>query len=607
MFLFAAVGSERRLDRVYRAAESHFRELSATRWVERLSTDRGPGTLVGWDAGSTHVDVFRNDDGTSFLVRGGYIAGADTWTDEGSHSTEHPETWGEFVAVGVRREPSGLCRISGITDPAGSWPLYYGQREGLIVISNDPHFVGLALGLVELSAQVAFELFSYAHSLGHETTISGVDRLLPGERVSVGLSDPLRGAPVLEVTGRRTYVYSKPVDTPRDTEKKALEALRSAVHSIPPLRSSGYESATLQLSGGLDSRLTVAVLAEEFSGRPDVVTLDLSDEFEIDVAAEVATRLGFPHRVVQLAETDVDTLRAGWLLTGGQVSPYAAAGNILSYETARAADNGRVALVGAWPGDCLIGSYVPLVPGMSSRLLARFVVADWAVKRGKRLSDLGGGMEGKRARAIRRRAVRRLRRAALAGSGSTPAQIISYWGMFMRQPTFSYVSPAMLTAHVLPVTPVLARPYVESLLRLNAAQISGKNFYRSMIVNGFPRLSDVPNASTRRPVTAEIMRASWRPESLEDLYMRMPKFVQTLAHYTIGRLRKTHRETGGSVEHVHWAKVLDAPEWPQVVHIGETRYVAYADSDPHVRAVALGLHWTEEYLKQGLSRIGSWE
>lgn len=604
MFFAAIVGPEERLVRAREALDLHGERLVATGWSGLPAELEITGGLLAWDSAASHADLLRDPERGTLLLRAGYLASADEWDVDGRQSTERDDVWGEFAAVIVRKLSDSRIELNAFSDPAGSWPIYHARRENTLVVSNDPHFIAIALGITELSAQGVYEVLAYHHSLGVETTINGVERLFPGDRFRAVAS--VSGIEDVTIESRSVYAYSSNGASDSEIEHKALAALRNGVSSIPPLNSGRFADATVQLSGGLDSRLTAAILADVFPERPDVVTLDLSNAAELEIAREVAERLGYPHRIAHLADTNLATMRVGWLLTGGQVSPYAAAGNILSYETARRTDEGQVLLVGAWPGDCLIGSYIPLVPGMTSRILRGALVRDWAAKRGHRRTGTGEGVAGPAAKRIARTARRRLRRRLLGSSGSTAAQTISYWAMFSRQPAFSYIAPAMLTSHVLPLTPVLARPYLEQLLRLSGRQIIGKNFYRAMIAHGFPSLAGIPNASTRQPVTDERAVVPWRPSSLNDLYARLPMWVQHVAHVTLGHLRKGSSAVDGSAEAQHWSTVLAEGSDSDVVTAGDLVIYAGPGSDIHLRAVARGLRWTKDYLDEGAARLGEW-
>ncbi|MHA6694012.1 asparagine synthase-related protein [Homoserinimonas sp. A520] len=604
MFFAAVLAPGARQERARAALDFHGNRLAATGWSGSIIEEEFPGGMIAWDGDASHADLLRDSARGTLLLRAGYLAADDAWASDGRHSTERHDVWGEFAAVVVRPLPDGGCEVDAFSDPAASWPIYHARRDDSLVISNDPHFIALALGLTKLSDQGVYEVLAYHHSLGVETTIDGVERLFPGDRLSASASD--RGVERVRIESRAAYAYTSTGASTTEIKREALEGLRRGVAAIGPLQDGGFADATVQLSGGLDSRLTAAVLAEIFPERPDVVTVDLSNEKELVIAREVAARLGYPHRTAFLSDTSLATMRVGWLLTGGQVSPYAAAGNILSYETASRSADGRVLLIGAWPGDCLIGSYIPLLPGMTSRALRGLFIRDWADKRGRRRSDLGNSVSGAGADRVARAARRRLRRGVLESSGSTAAQAISFWAMFWRQPSFSYIAPAMLTSHVLPLTPVLARPYLDQLLRLRGAQIIGKNFYRTMISHGFPELAGIPNASTGHPVTDEPAVVTWKPSSVNDLYMSLPLFVQQVAHFLLGRFRRGSSAGDSSLEAVHWSAVLAEGGEVDTVPAGSITVQAGPGDDIHIRAVVRGLRWTVDYLEEGSASLARW-
>jgi hypothetical protein len=604
VFFAAVIGPEERLPRVHEALGFHGEHLRATGWSGEFDIESFAGGLIAWDGATSHGELLRSPADGTVILRGGYLAADDEWDDAGRHSTERDDVWGEFAAIVARPLAGDSTQLDAFSDPAASWPIYHGRRDDTLVVSNDPHLIGALLGLTRLSEQGVFELLAYQHSLGVETTISGIERLFPGDRLQVVATRG--GLARMEIKRRPVYEYETGPSDAAELERLALDALRDGVSDIRPLAGGAFADATIQISGGLDSRLTAAVLADVFDERPPLVTFDLSNDFEMTVAKSVAERLGYPHRTATLAEADLDTMRVGWLLTGGQVSPYAAAGNVVSYQGVPLDSRGRALIVGAWPGDCLIGSYIPLRPGMTSSLLRRAIVSNWVAHRGHDRTGPGGGVSGPRARHVARAARRRLRRRILDGSGSSAAQSISFWAMFGRQPTFSYVHPAMLTSHVLPITPVLARPYLHHLLQLTGPQIIGKNFYRAMIAHGFPSLADVPNASTGKPVTDLPAVIRWRPTSVDDLYMRLPVVVRRLVHVTLGRLRTGSRSPELSVEDDHWSSVLSAGGHSDRVELDGIVVTAGPGSDIHLRSVARGLRWTVDHLDAAAARLGPW-
>ncbi|WP_136055149.1 asparagine synthase-related protein [Microbacterium sp. K24] len=595
MFFAVSMHPAGSTERVDRAAQLHARHLSETARFGELARREFAGGSLHWDGGSSHADITDAPDGSGFLLRGGYTAGDDGWND-GRHATEDPRTWGEFTAVRVRPTADGST-VDVWADRAGSWPLYYGSAGRHAVISNDPHFIAVALGITTLSAQGSYELLAYHHAIGRETTLSGVHALVAGEALQASTGDSGTSGPHLH--RRSNLTYSRPTVSTDAT----YEALRDAVAQIGPLHDPD-RTLTLQISGGLDSRLTLGVLAEAGPGRPEAVTLDLSTPEELEVAHHVATTLGFPHRTARLDEMSLQAARSGWSLTGGQVSVHAAAGNILAYEVSAKAANGDVTLVGAWPGDCLIGSYVPVMPLMVSRFSRGWALRDWSSKRAPIWRARGVAVTGPRAKGIARAADRSLRRSVLRSPGRSAAQSISAWAMFERQPRFSYVSPAILSHDVLAVTPVLAGPYLDALLTLSPTDIIAKNYYRRMIHSRLVALRDVPNANTGAPVSPEPVLPPRLPRSRPELFGLLPASIQEF----VRRLRPANHYIGRpapTAETEFWNSLFAAQGVEARVDLDGVTVDARESGDLHVGSVALALSWSRKYLEEAYAELGA--
>lgn len=583
-----------------RTAALHSEHLATSGRFGALAARRFTGGAIYWDASSHHASLEARSDGAALLLRGGYVAGNDSWLSSGLHSTEDPTTWGEFAVIRIGFGDVG-SEVRAWADPAGSWPLYMGARGGQTVVSNDPHFVAIALGRTALSTQGAYELLAYHHVVGDETTLEGVSRLAAGRQFLATTS--ARGSVDARTVPRIAHGYSDPASS-RSVEDLAFDALRDSIADISPLNDPD-RTCTLQISGGLDSRLTLAVLAETSSARPQTVTLDLSNTSELEIAEKVATSLGFPHRVERVNQMTINAARAGWALTGGQVSVHAAAGNILAYDTAEKDKRGEVTIVGAWPGDCLIGSYVPQTAPMLSRALRRWALRDWAVKREPLWRSRGVRVTGSSVLRTRYRARRSLVRALLRSPGRTAAQSISFWAMFERQPRFSYVSPAILSCDVLAVTPVLAAPYVSALLTLSPEQIIAKNFYRAMIYRRLPALRQIPNANTASLVTDTVYLPEPLPRTRPEIFQLLPASIQSV----IRRVRPANHYLGSyaTTETDFWTELLLREGVRPIVELDGVTVDASESGDLHVASVALGLSWSQRYLQDSYAELGAWE
>lgn len=598
MFFTAVIGEAAALRRAAKAAKWHGDQLAITGWAGTVKIESFAHSFVAWDADSTHADIARDE--RSLVVTAGYVAGGPVWVSGEYPPAITPTAEGEFASVQVSTGSDSVT-LAAATDPAGSWPVYWGRTPDLIVASNDPHFVAIALGVTDIDQQAAYELAAYHHTLEHGSTFPGVRRLAPGQHMYAARdgSGPL--IPTLQ--GSTPYRYQAANGSPDEVIERAWTGLQEGVRANPALQVH-LTNATLQISGGLDSRLTLGVIADVFEARPRAVTLNLSDPVENDIAKSVSNRLGFPHELAQLESTDLATLRNGWLLTGGQVSPYAAAGNLLSYSTATRRDDGSILLVGGWPGDCLIGSYVPRRPGAAAPSMRAWFTADWRAKRAPRWSQRGIAFTGPDARRYQRRASATLRTQLREGSGCSAAQRISYWAMFSRQPAFSYISPAVLSSRVLAVTPLLSPRYLDHLMTLRGIDIYAKNFYRRLILRKLPTLADIPYAATGHPIVEDQLHPPRFPRSIDDAYTWLPAAVQNALYELIGRRRRQPTFMPSTdAETSHWCRVLDAAGVSGVIDLDGATIDARSSSDVHVRSIELALRWSREYLFEAKGAI----
>ncbi len=556
--------------------------------------------MLAWDGDSSHAIHVRSSAGAE-LVLSGRVESSRQFLrqqlDARASSFKADAITGEFSGVAVWVGDGGGAVVRGFSDRVACGPLYFGEKDGRAVVSNDPQFVGIALGVGRLSEVGAYELLTYNHSLGSETTIEGVFRLFPGEKVD------------FVVDGRRSIRASVEGSNPiryrtreMGDDEHMVETYKVLVDGVRhnKVLSDNRDTSSLGISGGLDSRLTLAAVAEALGANGRALTLDLSDERETSIGGEVARILGFEHETVSLERSGVETLRAGWLLTGGQVSAHAAAGNVLFYEVAGAPETQPCVIVGAWPGDCLIGSYVPIARSMIKRRWTTIGVRAWSRNRGRQwISTEAGEFRGRAVRALIRQSRARLRLSVMASSGSTAAQKISHWAMFRRQPAFSYVAPSVLCSDVLSVTPVLAPKYLDHLMELGAEDILGKNYYRRLLYSQIPALRDVPLAVTGEPVSIARKRPGLVPTAF-DLFAVAPPLLRNWARLLYRRV-----VVGETALTAHWSSLL-IHEFGSVrkLEFGNVTFDFSKARDTQVLGNALSLWWTQLYLAEAKGTLG---
>jgi hypothetical protein len=385
---------------------------------------------------------------------------------------------------------------------------------------------------------------------------------------------------------------------------EAYEALLAGIRANPVLREGNLDHVSVEISGGLDSRLTAGTLAEVFGEIPLMITLDIADSHEVEIAGEVARQLGADHRIGKITDGDEASLRTGWLLTSGQVSTYKAADNIVAYKAATSGQNdGQQIVVGGWRGDSLIGSFVPLRSFITWRCMGRILGDDYARKRGRDWlrSELSGTSALKVARNSRRKVVDDLRRT----SGFSAAHRITYWAQFVRQPAFNSISPARLTSNVLEVTPLISQEYVNVLMGLTGKQLLGKNFYRAMITQRLPDLAAISNVHTGIPVNAEYVRTRVFPNSFREAYRWSPRWLRRYARRLIAAVEGLrHVEEEMSNESEHWLNVLEGLRAPRILELAGLSIRPRPSERLHIQAVALGAEWTKSYLERGFAALG---
>lgn len=562
MFLLGArIPQDRRADTV-RALERHFARLAETGYVGHLVVeDRGP-FLLAHDGASSHA------------IHGAMRGGG--W--------QHGPA-GEYALIDA--DGTGLTARS---DPAGSWPLFYADSGDTSVVSNDAHAVAIVAGRRRIDPVVAVQMLLLGHAIDRGTTIEGVSRLWPGEQLRLGPIGASTIAPAAAYGG-----FTRRSTSMEEHAQHTFDDLVAGIAQMPAVD----EHAVLQLSGGLDSRLTVAALQRAGVRDAQATTLAIADEAEVSIAREVTDALGFSHSVLDVAAMGPEHLRSGWLLTGGQVSPIGAAGNLAVYEAAASGPTGAVNVWGAWPGDCLVGSYVPNVPAALDPRAKSRVVRKWAHLRINSMRAIveAATIDGHSTRSLLARTHQTLVDSVDPSMGETAAEVISWWAMFRRQPAFSYLSPARLTADVLEVTPVLTPAYVRDLLELSGVEVFGRNFYRQLIWSALPELRHVAYHNTGRPITPDRVLPARRPPGSVELLYRLPAFVGPLA---IRARRRLRGEAPASYEEGHWRSVLgDGDDEHGVTGLRiDLGSIGNGHLRLHAAAMLRALAWTERYLSE---------
>jgi asparagine synthase (glutamine-hydrolysing) len=248
--------------------------------------------------------------GTMFTVDGSTRA-RKLSLDEGRRIQESNGTdlleryWGAYVAVLFARQAEETLVIR---EPSGGHPCLYAPVNGGWVIASDP-----ATLLSICGAKLEIDWHEIAHHLfavglrSERTSLAGVMELLPGFKLSIGAGSAIV-SPIWS-----PWSFASRANQLVDPAEAAFRLHRSIVDTIAAW-SDGRRHVLLGLSGGLDSSIVAAALAE--CGQPfsclNLISSDPSGD-EREYAKQVADFLGRQlfEEIRQVDVIDVDRTTAG--------------------------------------------------------------------------------------------------------------------------------------------------------------------------------------------------------------------------------------------------------------------------------------------------------
>lgn len=218
-----------------------------------------------------------------------------------------PGRWGSFRGFEIRRGNQPTLRA--FVDPLGTRPIYYVTRGAKHYVSDKLSTLMLNLaGVLEVNWGAVLEAAVVGTLYSQDTTVEGAEQMKPGE--------------VIEFRDGGTQVSFKLAVPEQDLTEKEVRAdpagtlLRAVTTAV---RETWTDSeAGLLLSGGLDSRLALAVSP---SGRK-AMTVTTHENRESRVARQIAEICGaeFQHWVSP-AEHYRDVLRTSFLITAAAADP----------------------------------------------------------------------------------------------------------------------------------------------------------------------------------------------------------------------------------------------------------------------------------------------
>lgn len=201
---------------------------------------------------------------------------------------------GTFALVRRDGAPGGVQAFA-VADALRSFPVFYGFDGDTLVLTDDPLALARQLGAAPNLDHLPAFLLS-GNVLGPNTLAHGIFALQAGERLDVTADGSLQT--------RRILAYGGSLDAPTpgwgpdalDWDERLVAALDAAfARTTAALRG---RAVAVPLSGGLDSRLLVAMLLRH-GVRPTLLyTYGRSSSFEARRSRAVADALGLPWHCV---------------------------------------------------------------------------------------------------------------------------------------------------------------------------------------------------------------------------------------------------------------------------------------------------------------------
>jgi asparagine synthase (glutamine-hydrolysing) len=393
---------------------------------------------------------------------------------------------------GVWPEPLGL-RATFSSDPLdtawtvesdryGLRPIYYGlDRQHRPIVCTRPDAVA-ALIDGRLSAQAVAECLVVGFTLQSHSLFAGVRRLRPQERL---IHTSRRGFNVATVPRA-----VEPVPAHRDTTPEVW------INALAPKIVEAFDSgAALELSGGVDSRLVLAVGLREGAKPRLAFTLGNDDDEDVRIAKSICAAHGIEHRTLPVETHGAQLADDGFSFV--RRSGFAV--NACSYAWlprvfAKLRDS-RTAQIGGGGGECASGFYYSPLDALCR---ARSVQSMWVHRRlfmsGVTLAGTFGAEHG----------------AHLDNAITDEALRLLRWmdGSWRRRTDELYLTQrvpnaggAVLSASACwyePLQPLLHEPYIEWGRSLETGQRAGRRVQMAIVHDLDRDLGAIPYSSDRR-------------------------------------------------------------------------------------------------------------
>jgi hypothetical protein len=451
----------------------------------------------------------------------------------GSINNDLSNLEGEFAGLLFNKINNNLQIL---TDRFASRPLFYSINKNILYFSNNPYILARWINNLNYDVLGVFQLLKFGHTIGDITTYSGVKRLNPGSLISI-VDGKVEFKNYWNFKyNNTTYQKKNLVDDIFDSFVKGNEE-RLAI-------SNDSVKKVATLSGGLDSRFIAYINKKN---NLDFLTISLPEhqaDEETEVAKEIASVLKLKHSITALKQNEIKNNLYLYLLmvfNGFQSPSHSVIGNLPIYLHNEGSDQ---IVIGGWPGDVLIGSYVPLNYFYLSRNFNKYFSNFIEHRRG--IPDLViESLFQKKTGVELSRISRKIFLQSINNSKSfTLAQSVSIWAMKYRQPTFSFSSPANSISNTLEVTPFLSYQYNDLLQNLSANDLYNKNLYKKIFQLKMKEMAKIKYSNTKKLIekdyTYPIKFSSFLTQKYYYLYYKYLKKEKENKYFSENILKKNN-------------------------------------------------------------------
>jgi asparagine synthase (glutamine-hydrolysing) len=173
---------------------------------------------------------------------------------------------GEFVVLIYDKQTKNLCVFN---DALGRLPFFWYRDDEVLTFSREIKFAYPFIDQITFNKSALMEYLLYGFALGERTLIEGIKRLLPATLLVYRRSNhKLSKEQVLPLTFEPEEEDRKsPPENIEDLRRSFLDGLQNRVEKL------GSKKAIISLSGGLDSRATLAGLSA-CGVKPRAITYD---------------------------------------------------------------------------------------------------------------------------------------------------------------------------------------------------------------------------------------------------------------------------------------------------------------------------------------------